>query len=590
VLAAATGDLTSCNTCHPETVDPAGKILVAGGKHINGVKDVGSMACGSCHKIPPATTVHAKVTVVTQCATCHSGTIDASGALKSGGLHANGTVDVQPFHPAGWGPTTGTTNDHQVAANQGVAACVACHGDISGTGGYVNIACATCHNANHSYGAADFGTAAAPSCTGCHGNATVTALDGSGVSRAPAPPRATSGTATATNPRTANGGAHAKHLTPGTLFAASAYACAQCHATPAQPLHASGAVDLTWGSTAAPTAATKPAYDPVANTCASTWCHGNIPNGNARTMTWTDTGTATCGTCHGLPPGGTHPTLAATQNCKGCHPAYDGLPGGTITILDPSKHLNGVIDSSAAHAASAAWADPSQHGLSAIDATYTGGQGPQACTGCHVAYGSAGTPTAAGVTTTDCNACHAANGHPSWKNECTFCHGGQDNTTGAPARDHTVVRGTTQATTLVTVGAHTSHVAASHAVDAALACVECHTTPTGSVDATAEPGHIDGATATLVWGATSKLASAAPSWNRTAATCASTYCHGATLSAVTTQGTATRPLWTKADGSQATCGSCHRAPPGTANHHNAAALTTCVKCHGATGCRGRWCR
>ena len=32
----------------------------------------------------------------------------------------------------------------------------------------------------------------------------------------------------------------------------------------------------------------------------------------------------------------------------------------------------------------------------------------------------------------------------------------------------------------------------------------------------------------------------------------------------------------------ADCGSCHKSPPTTANHHNAAALTTCAGCHGGT--------
>ncbi len=36
------------------------------------------------------------------------------------------------------------------------------------------------------------------------------------------------------------------------------------------------------------------------------------------------------------------------------------------------------------------------------------------------------------------------------------------------------------------------------------------------------------------------------------------------------------------NGAAADCGSCHKSPPGTANHHNAAALTTCSKCHGGT--------
>ena len=64
----------------------------------------------------------------------------------------------------------------------------------------------------------------------------------------------------------------------------------------------------------------------------------------------------------------------------------------------------------------------------------------------------------------------------------------------------------------------------------------------------------------------------------TQTTCA-TYCHGSSLNATTTRGSVASWTW---NGAAADCGSCHRSPPGTANHHNAAALTTCSKCHGGT--------
>ena len=64
----------------------------------------------------------------------------------------------------------------------------------------------------------------------------------------------------------------------------------------------------------------------------------------------------------------------------------------------------------------------------------------------------------------------------------------------------------------------------------------------------------------------------------TQTTCA-TYCHGSSLNATTTRGSVASWTW---NGAAATCGSCHKSPPGTANHHNAAALTTCSKCHGGT--------
>ena len=76
------------------------------------------------------------------------------------------------------------------------------------------------------------------------------------------------------------------------------------------------------------------------------------------------------------------------------------------------------------------------------------------------------------------------------------------------------------------------------------------------------------------------MAASLPSqgWDETAATCTN-YCHGAT-----SQGGANiHPRWTKVDGSQATCGSCHGLPP--ANHPALATGTpvaTCALCHPST--------
>ncbi|MFL5273781.1 MAG: CxxxxCH/CxxCH domain c-type cytochrome, partial [Anaeromyxobacteraceae bacterium] len=566
----ASGGPATCATyCHGATL--------AGGAQKAPVwttVDGSQAACGTCHGVPPPTAsgAHAKVSATTQCATCHPGTIDAAGAVKvAGGLHVNGTVDRVAYHPAGWGPSTGGIAHATAANTTGTAACVACHGNAQGSGGYVNVACVSCHKAGGT--ANDFGTAAAPGCTACHGG-TLTGTDGAGLARAPAPPKATVGS-------TRPAGAHARHLTVDAAFApATTFSCAQCHQPPAAPIHATGTGDLAWGSVASPPGQVgadgkplAPAFDAAANSCASTWCHGNFRNGNAKTMSWTGTAAdAACGSCHGLPPAGTHPVLATGTACSGCHQGYGGTVGGAAMAftVNAATHLDGAIQVSGSHPGG--WADPSQHGLQAVNVAATPG-GIQSCTACHVGFESSN-----GSPATSCNACHASAGHAAWRTECTFCHGGNDNQTGAPARDTHAVRGTVQATTAVTVGAHTSHVAASHALDAPLACADCHVTPADATD----PGHIDAATATVTFGATAKLGGAAPTWTRTTASCATTYCHGATLNATTTRGSATAPVWTTVNGSQVTCGSCHRAPPGTANHHNAAAITTCVKCHAAT--------
>ncbi|HET9596370.1 MAG TPA: CxxxxCH/CxxCH domain-containing protein, partial [Anaeromyxobacteraceae bacterium] len=539
-----------------------------------------TLSCTSCHGAPPPTAsgVHAKVTQVTQCATCHAATVDATGAvLVAGGKHVNGAVDRANYHPAGWF-VAGSGGAHPAAANtaQGAAACVTCHGDVSGTGGYVPVACADCHKAGGT--ANDFGTAAAASCTGCHGNAALTATPASPLNAAP--PRATAG-------NTRPVGAHQAHL-GNTNLRASPIACTECHAVPQSSLHATGAVDLTWGPLAAK--AGTPSFNATTLTCA-TYCHGSplAAGGSNTAPKWTDTAATatTCGTCHALPPPAPHPTVGATTNCSSCHTGYSGTPGGTTWVVNKAVHMDGKVDAAGAHDQSLAFTQPQNHGLMALDPVVTGGRGPQYCAGCHLGYGSAGTPTASGVTTSDCNACHAANGHASWVNECTFCHGGQDNQTGAPARDHTAVKiangGASQPTTLVTVGAHTSHVGPTRLGGAALACADCHTVPSGA-DATVFPGHIDGTPGvTFATGSTARAGGAAPVWSAAAGgSCSATYCHGSTLNASTTRGPTTAPVWTTVNGSQETCGSCHKAPPTTPNHHNAAAVTTCSKCHGGT--------
>lgn len=56
------------------------------------------VACGDCHGIPPADAAHAPDLTLSSCATCHPGTVDASGnILVTGGTseHMNGHVDLQ---------------------------------------------------------------------------------------------------------------------------------------------------------------------------------------------------------------------------------------------------------------------------------------------------------------------------------------------------------------------------------------------------------------------------------------------------------------------------------------------------------------
>src|SRR6266516_7673808 len=157
---------------------------------------------------------------------------------------------------------------------------------------------------------------------------------------------------------------------------------------------------------------------------------------------------------------------------------------------------------------------------------------------------------------------------------CTRCHGDAANGNAAPPVS---VRGESD-TAAIGVGAHQSHLKDS-TIRQALACADCHTVPT-QVD---DPGHIVGDHAILTFGDLSRKRNANPVFERSTATCSSVYCHGATLG---DGGTNHAPQWTKVDGTQAACGTCHDLPPRNGRHPVLAAALgdtrVCSQCHGKT--------
>jgi len=140
--------------------------------------------------------------------------------------------------------------------------------------------------------------------------------------------------------------------------------------------------------------------------------------------------------------------------------------------------------------------DPAVHGLEAK-------LHEQTCTDCHGADLSGG----AGLS---CDSCHPA----GWRTDCTFCHGGVDNSTGAPPES------ILDETTDTAFGAHTRHVEEN--THAAFECSQCHTTPTDVLSA----GHLFDSTpgqAELTFGAG---LSPVASWTSAALSCSNLYCHG----------------------------------------------------------------
>lgn len=140
---------------------------------------------------------------------------------------------------------------------------------------------------------------------------------------------------------------------------------------------------------------------------------------------------------------------------------------------------------------------------------------------------------------------------------CVNCHGQQGNP--APPMS---TKGSTS-TAEVAVGAHAAHLAGG-ALRVAIACSECH-------EPVADLTHVDG-DARVTFGPLASADGATPAWNRSPTpSCATTYCHGATLSG----GTNPSPVWTRVDGSQASCGTCHGLPPPPPH----VASNACGACH-----------
>jgi predicted CxxxxCH...CXXCH cytochrome family protein len=169
--------------------------------------------------------------------------------------------------------------------------------------------------------------------------------------------------------------------------------------------------------------------------------------------------------------------------------------GPNQVIINPALHIDGTLQVVAVHPPG--WAQPGQHG-NAFNQS-----GPTSCNaaGCH---GPALTGGGSGIACTDC--------HASWQTDCTFCHGGTDNLTGAPPLSllDEVSR------SIPAIGAHTTHVEAS-GTHGAYDCTACHLKPSSALS----PAHVDGS-----GGAELLFSSINSAATYSGASCSNLYCHG----------------------------------------------------------------
>lgn len=169
-----------------------------------------------------------------------------------------------------------------------------------------------------------------PACYTCHGN-----------SLSPAPPRGLGGVRALSERGV---GAHRSHIGGLSTWHAT-IECSSCHLVPDE-VEVLGHIDdgdskaeLTF-SALAKTGGLSPQVN-ADGTCSNVYCHGATLSGaSLGEPKWTqvDGSQKECGTCHGAPPPPPHTT---STDCGACHPS---MQAGTNTFLDPSRHINGIVD------------------------------------------------------------------------------------------------------------------------------------------------------------------------------------------------------------------------------------------------------
>ena len=155
------------------------------------------------------------------------------------------------------------------------------------------------------------------------------------------------------------------------------------------------------------------------------------------------------------------------------------------------------------------------------------------CTNCH------GEDLQGDLAGVSCDSCHDA----GWRSDCTFCHGGTDNASGAPPRD---IDGQS-ATGTLSFQAHTAHVTAT-ANHAAFACAQCHDTPANALT----PGHVLLGDTTPGQAEVRFSGGLSPAATWSGLSCSNLYCHGHNGDA---NGTMAH------DAATPTCEGCHALDP-----------------------------
>ncbi len=506
----------NCAECHASTTDD-GRSIATLALHVNGLPDVDFAAVGFSFDAQDRSCTGA----------CHGRAHAASPWLDSG----------ERYHPVDYALPESHGHDMELQASD----CRNCHAaDLTGS---LGPSCDSCHTPGDPQ-------AWRSDCIFCHGG-----VD-NGIG---APPRDLAGeTANLSFP------GHTAHVEVGM---ANGFDCVHCHVKAIDVLSPGHAFDDTPGVAEVDLAgglSPQGKYS-SASGCQSLYCHGDGRGDNG--SAGVDDPSTTCESCHAglssgaagwMMMGGLHELhLESGASCEECH--RDTTADGT-SIDDPSLHVNALREV-AFTAVGFAW-----------DAT------ERTCSGnCH-ANDHGGLPWLDGgqrfhplgyadhdqhspdmeLQRMDCRDCHALDltgglgpscdscHEPGWRSDCLFCHGADDNLTGAPPRDLGALPMSGSQAFL----AHTAHV--TEGISRAFDCTECHVKPTEVLST----GHAFDATPGMGEVTFAMGLSAAGDYDG-AGTCSTLYCHG--------NGRGNNG--TVSDGSTAMqCGSCH---PGMASSESA---------------------
>jgi predicted CxxxxCH...CXXCH cytochrome family protein len=361
--------------------------------------------------------------------------------------------------------------------------CRQCHGEDL-AGGTSAVSCDGCH-------VGPTPTTWRQNCTFCHGGV---------ENQTGAPPRNLEGF-DLVGPFPA----HTSHVTGSAI--ANAFDCTQCHTKANDVLSPGHVFDDTprvaendYGDGFAP----QTTFSRDQGTCTNNYCHGSGRADDGAVQL--SAGPTPCTGCHPTQASGPtgwgnmsgphslHIALAGVT-CADCHSAT--TTDGT-TIASKDLHINGARDV-AITAVGFQYAQAREtctgdcHGYTHTDLVWTG-QGVNGryhppgyaaavvhgtelelqrkdCRGCHGAMLTGGT-AGTGLVGPSCDGCHSGATTTAWRQNCTFCHGGGLDQTGAPPRD----LGSNITNTAQSFVAHRKHV--SPTIMSGNDCTTCHTKPT----------------------------------------------------------------------------------------------------------------